>query len=354
MLEAEKVNTEENTSAQYHTEQPEKKSNFKFHFFLTLILGVATWAFMTYSPIAKQWKMDWYDYTHQSRGDEVTSPLTTQPYTADEPVVEEAEPVVADDTPIFEDTPELTQVDPPAVMSAESVSDITDMLTTLQAQLTTMQENMNQMYAQQIQQNQQQVSVQLSTLLHKAASPNSSIEDAATAWKSIQLLPMLDEDRRLQAEQAWQDLQGLNTDIQALSDDVIANLRSLAEKLRPEALAEMVETVDSLVDEYANTDTFNTWLDWLKDQFKLSKVNQHAITMQQDPYADIKALVLQLDQLNNSLLHGTWQNLPDLNSMNHQLEQYGLNPTLSPDMVEQLKQTQETWQQQAQAWMEQL
>ncbi len=348
----EQISAKSNANVETQT-KPKKKSKLKFHFFLTLILGLGTWAFITYSPIAQQWKADWYDFTHQSRGDETPAPMTPT-YTEPEPVYQEPAPTVADNTPIFEATPELEKADPPTEINSESLAGLTEMIAALQHQLTNMQENMNQMYAQQMQQGKQQVSAQLSTLLHKASSPNSSIEDVATAWESISLLPMLDEDRRMQAEQAWQDLQGLNTDVQAMADDIITNLRALADKLHPDALADIAESVDNLVDEYANTDTFSTWLDWLKEQFKVSKVDNHALTISQDPYADLKALMLELNQFNRNLRSGQWQQLPDLNNINHQLEQYGLNPTLSPEMVEQLKQTQDTWQQEAQAWMEQL
>ena len=331
--------------------QPKKKSRLKFHVIMMLVLGVGTWAFITYSPIVKQWQADWYDFTHQSRGDEVATPVA-QPYIAPQPAYEEPEPIAVDETPIFEDAPELVQVDPPAEIDAESLAGLIDMLASLQDQLSAMQDNMGQMYAQQMQQSKQQVSAQLSTLLHKASSPNSNLEESATAWKSISLLPMLDEDRRLQAEQAWAELQGLAQDSQTMRDEVITHIQTLAEKLRPEALAEVVESVDVLTDAYANTDTFQTWMDWLKEQYKVSKVRQHAVQLSEDPFAKLKDLINALDKLQQSLMQGAAT--VDIDTLVYQLEQYGISTSLSDDVIANMQQTQQAWREQAQAWMEQL
>jgi len=330
-----------------------KKSKWKFHLILTLILGVGTWAFVTYSPIAQSWKARWYDFTHQPVPQ--ANPVYVepeQPSFAPTPQPEVDEPVV-EETPILEPTPEFTTPEPTDAPTAESLADLSALVEQLQNQLIDMQENMNQMYAQQAEQSKQQVRAQLFADLQQAAS-NQQVQSAAATWKSISLLPHLDESRRAQAEQAWQELQGLSQDIETLNQDIIDNMIQLADKLQPQALADVAETMGDLVDEYANTDTFMTWLDWLKDQFKVSKVDEHAIQITDDPYADIKALIGQLDQLKDALTQGQWQMLPNLDNLVHQLEQRGLDTSISPEVINQIQATQQQWQEEAKHWMEQL
>lgn len=355
ILEAEKVTTEENTSAQDHNRQ-KKKSRLKFHLLLMLVLGVGTWAFITYAPIVKTWRAQWYDFTHQSKQEPVsTAPVQPGFAPATEEAEVEDEPIEAtvDDTPIFEPAPELASPEPVDNQTVESLADLSTLVSQLQQQLATMQDNMNQMYAQQLEFSKQQVSAQLFTELQKAAK-STRPQDAATAWKSISLLPYLDNSRRTQAEQAWQDLQGLSNDIEILKQNIIDTMRTLAETLRPETLAEVAETVDNLVDEYANTDTWETWLDWLAGQFKITKVKPHAVTIVDDPYADIKALINQLDLLQKALTQGQWQGLPDMESLRYQLEQHGMETSISPELIHHIQQTQQQWQAEAKAWMEQL
>ena len=360
MIEAEKISAEENASAQDHTEQPKKepkrKSRVKFHLLLMLILGFGTWAFITYAPIVKTWRAQWYDFTHQSKPEPVsTAPVQPSFAPANKETEVEDEPIEApvDDTPIFEPTPELASPEPIDNQTVESLADLSAMVGQLQNQLATMQENMNQMYAQQAELSKQQVSAQLFTELQKAAK-STRPQEAATAWKSISLLPYLDDSRRAQAEQAWQDLQGLSNDIETLNHDIIDGMLALADTLHPEALADVADTMDNLIDEYANTDTWMSWLDWLKEQFRVTKVDEHAVSMADDPYADIKALINQLDQLKTALSQGQWQGLPNIDNLLYQLEQHGIETSISPELISQIQQTQEQWQEQAKAWVEQL
>jgi hypothetical protein len=362
VLHTEKVEPFEKKDDAPATEQP-KKSKLKFHLILMLILGVGTWAFVTYAPIVKKWKAQWYDFTHQPITNEEPyhaepvqpsfaprhQPASQAPDTVNEPIEEP----IAENTPILEPTPELAAPEPVEAINAESLADLSALVTQLQNQLVTMQENMNQMYAQQAEQSKQQVRAQLFADLQLAATEHN-VQRAAATWKSISLLPYLDENRRAQAEQAWQDLEGLSQDIETLNQDIIDNLLALADKLRPEELADVAETMDNLVDAYANADTFSTWLDWLKDQFKISKVDRHAIHISDDPYANIKALMNQLDKLKNALSQGQWQTMPDLDNLVHQLEQLGLETSISPEVIQQIQATQQQWQEEAKSWMEQL
>jgi len=64
--------------------------------------------------------------------------------------------------------------------------------------------------------------------------------------------------------------------------------------------------------------------------------------------------ISQLDKLEHALQQGHWAQLPDMDNLAHQLEQYGITTSLSSDLLEHIQQTQQTWQEQAKAWMEQL
>ena len=346
-------------------ETPKKKSKLKFHLILMLILGVGTWAFITYSSTAESWKQAWYDFTHQPVTQpsqpqsfqpnidvpNPTSALVTEPIQADETTLE----TITEDTPIFTDAVEPEPIIQPPVMDAESIADISTLLEDMQQQILVMQENINQMFNQQFEQNKQRISAQMYTVLAQASSTKADISKAAAAWKSISLLPMLDEERRAQAEQAWLELKGLNQDTQTLRQEVITHIQTLAEKLHPEALAEVAQDLET-VPESSNIDqnAWVTWMDWLKTQFQLRKVEQHALELTQDPYADLKALIGELDALAKALQQGQWESLPDIENLTYQLEQYGISTSLSAELLDHIQQTQQAWQQQAKAWMEQL
>jgi len=346
--------------------KPEKKSKLKFHLFLMLVLGVATWAFITYSQTAKDWKQQWYDFTHQPRLESTiqdtptfkpnTTIPTSTPEQVEEPTVSAAsEPVnISEDTPIFAAKDEPETITPSPEIDATSIEDLSTLLEETQQQLLTMQDNINQMFSQQFEQNKQRISAQMFAILQQAASQKEDISSSAAAWKSITLLPMLGEDRRAQAEQAWLELKGLNQDTQTLRQEVITHIQTLAEKLHPESLVEVAENVETLAETNINTDAWSSWLDWLKGQFQLRKVEQYALNLTQDPYQDLKDLISQLDKLEHALQQGYWAQLPDMDNLAHQLEQYGITTSLSSDLLEHIQQTQQTWQEQAKAWMEQL
>jgi len=353
------------TTKQSEEETPKKKSRLKFHLILMLILGVGTWAFVTYSSTAESWKQAWYDFTHQP----VTQPsqpqtqsfkpnmpnptaaLVNEPVQTDETTLE----TIAEDMPFFTDAVEPEPIAQPSVIDAESMTDISSLLEDVQQQMLIMQENINQMFNQQFEQNKQRISAQMYALLAQASSANADISKAAAAWKSISLLPMLDEERRAQAEQAWLELKGLNQDTQTLRQEVVTHIQTLAEKLHPEALAEVAQDLET-VSEANNIDqsAWMTWVDWLKTQFQLRKIEQYALDLTQDPYADLKALISELDALATALQQGQWESLPDMESLAYQLEQYGISTSLSAELLDHIQQTQQAWKQQAKAWMEQL
>ncbi|MDX8382394.1 MAG: hypothetical protein R8M14_09830 [Ghiorsea sp.] len=356
--------------------KPTKKSRLKLHLILLLLLGIATWVFWTWTPQGQNLKtqiknLPWFAHpnipsnapTHvqQSQTEDVSTvvpeeDITQMPEDLPEDVTDKsvlATPVA--EVPLLEETPELIPVAAPTnTAGKETLTALTDLVDQLNHQMASLQDNISQMYEQQAQHNKQQVKAQVFTALQQATSPNSSIEGAATAWKSIALLPMLDESRRAEANQAWHELNGLSNDAQALSQDIVSEILSLADKLHPDDLADVADTVENLVDSYANTDAWITWLDWLEKQFKFTKVDTHAVVISDDPYADIKQLINQLDQLKHALVSGQWESLPDVDAIIHQLDQHGVSTTMSAETIQQMQQAQQAWQTKAKAWMEQL
>jgi len=356
--------------------EPAKKSRLKFHLILMLLLGVATWAFWTWAPQGQLLKakietLPWFahgnispvartltkDHTtvKETPVADVEEEVEIAPEEVPEDITEEEFETPVVESPLLEETPELIPVAPAVdTLNEESLIALTDMVAQLHTQLVYMQENISQMYSQQAEHNKNQVKAQVFTALQKAASSNISIEDAASAWKSISLLPILDDSRRAEAKQAWHELNALNNDTQLLSKDIISEILSLAGKLHPDDLADVADSVGDLVDAYANADTWMTWWDWLQKQYKFTKVSTHAFVISDDPYADIKQLISQLDQLKNALVSGQWQSLPDVDATVYQLEQRGISSTFSAEMIQQMQQTQQAWQTKAKAWMEQL
>jgi len=363
--------------------EPAKKSRLKLHLILILVLGFATWAFWTWAPQGQQLKakietLPWFAHVKISPApatstlkqsvikenpEEITKEDIAQtseeiPEEAlDDVAEEEAFATPIEDTPLLEAKPDMIPVAAPVDTSnEEAITALTNLVAQLHNQMVFLQENISQMYDQQTEHNQQQVKAEVFTALQKAASPNNAIEDTASAWKSISLLPMLDDSRRAEAKQAWHELNGLSNDTQLLSQEIISSILSLADKLHPDDLVDVADTVENLVDSYANTNnnTWMTWLDWLQKQYRFTKVSSHAFVMSDDPYADIKQLINQLNQLKDTLVSGQWQTLPDVDTIIHQLDQRGISTTFSSEMIQQMQQTQQAWQTKAKAWMEQL
>ncbi len=330
----------------------EKKNHLKVFILLFLLLALAAWAFWTYSPLANQWRQQWLGNTHTEMK------AIPQPTTPSQPVPQatlEKPQDMPPQTPLFEPK---TNVNPAAVPTedtpVESVADLSTILQQLQEQMFVLQHHINQMQTEQLALAQQQVRAQMFTLLQQAASVQNNLEQRASAWKSLSLLPLIDEQRRNIAKQAFDDLQGLNRDAITLNDEISDLLSALASQLQPKDLADVAKDMDNFVDPYTHVDTSSSWLDWLKAQFKISKVNQHALTISADPYADIKTLMTQLHQLQEKIKDGQWQNITAIDTLLYQLEQHGIQTSISADMIENMKQMQGLWRQEAQTWMEQL
>ncbi|MDX8388147.1 MAG: hypothetical protein R8M46_06390 [Ghiorsea sp.] len=343
-----------------------KKRNFKLHFFLILVLGAGTWAFWTYSPLAQQLKIEWLPSFNQEHGIEQavvthTSPVS-QPIATyyDEPAATAIEPSLKQE-PTFEPVPDLNLAvtqsinsDATPSLQVENLDDITSAIQQMQEQVNAMQLSISNMQAHQLQYAQQQVRSQLFNTLRRASSPQASLHDMAIAWKSIGFMPLLDDDKRAFAESAFVAIETLQNDIQNTSNEVTNLINTLAEQLQPQDLAEVAETMTTNIDPYQNADAFYSWLDWLKQQFIFSKIDEHAVTLTDDPYADIKALMSALDTLKQTINTANWDGISNLNTLLYQLEQRGLETSISHQMIKTYKETQQSWQQQAKVWMEQL
>jgi len=350
--EAEIINDDTSTPVQ------KKKSRLKLHFIFILLLGVGTWAFWTYSPLAQQLKTQWFQVFNQNPHANNELSVAIQ---APEPVTPEVEPEVEEtspDTPIFKPSPNLsltldTELTPEPVQT-ENTTELTVAVQELQQQVIIMQQNMNNLHIQQQEQAKQYVRAQLFTILRQASSASSTLNDMATAWKSITFLPLISDDKRDLAQQSYDDLQVLLDEKEAATVAIDSLITKLASQLKPSDLAEVSETVDHLVDSYQNTDIFYSWWDWLKEQFVISKVDEHAVTIAEDPYADLKQLMTDLYHVKQAILSDQWQSITNLNALFYQLEQRGLETTLTYETMSKFKQAKQIWQAQARTWMEQL
>jgi hypothetical protein len=349
-----------------------KKRNTKLHIFLVLVLGACTWAFWTFAPLAQQLKVQWLSGLNQEHSieHETSSPASLaaesvlvsdeQPQVTNEPAqTPSTQPIEEELT--FEPAPDLnlaiiqtTTADAVATIQVESLNDITAAMQQLQSQVNVMQQTINNMHTQQLQQATQQVQAQLFSILRKATAPQASLDDMAIAWKSISFMPLLSEDKRVFADGAFVALQDLQSDMQNASHEVSNLINSLAQQLQPRDLKEVAEAITTDLNPIQDTDVFYSWLDWIKQQFMLSKVDQHAVTISDDPYADIKSLMGSLDQLKQAINNAQWDDITNLNTLFYQLEQRGMETNITHEMIKQFKLTQQNWQQQAQVWLEQL
>jgi len=73
-----------------------------------------------------------------------------------------------------------------------------------------------------------------------------------------------------------------------------------------------------------------------------------------DRYQSIKNLIGDLQLLQTNLQDNAWAHVGDMEAMAHQLGQRGIDTTLSSELLSSIQQTQQQWQQEAAAWMEQL
>ncbi len=344
-----------------------KKSNFKFYFFLILILAIGTWAFWTFSPEAQQLRMQ-FESTFSQPSEEITpEPELETPQTS-APVEATPTPVAQQETtPLFET--DITNTDIEQTENTEQATspeqglavdlegnnpEIITSLQSLQQQVDDLTQAIALLQQQQLQWSQQQVRAQLFALLRQASSPQSSLDQMMIAWKSIGFLPLLSQDKRDIAEQAFTALQETQQNIQQTETNIQSLIQTLASEIHPAALKDMSQDVANVVDPYQQTDAFDSWLDWLKQQFVITKLDKHALELSDDPYADLKQLITELNQLQTSIHQHNWENIGSLTSLLYQLEQRGLEASFSNESIANLQADIRQWQDEAQTWMAQL
>jgi len=223
-------------------------------------------------------------------------------------------------------------------------------LTELQNKLDAVETLIQSMEQRQLFQMRYEVRSAVFALLNRASSPSTSLLESANAWKSMTFLANLNPEKRAMAEQAFQDLRSAQQNVQAISDEIKGSIYALAQMLKP-ADAAIVKAEIGANDVEALVDL--NWLEWLKSQFHFSKVSQDAIVLA-DRYQAIKNLIGDLQLLQTNLQDNAWAHVGDMEAMVHQLEQRGIDTTLSNELLSSIQQTQQHWQQEAAAWMEQL
>ncbi len=344
-----------------------KKSNFKFYFFLILILAIGTWAFWTFSPEAQQLRMQ-FESTFSQPSEEITPEPELETPQASAPIETTPAPVAQQETtPLFETDITNTDIEqtenteqatsPEQGLAVDLKSNNPEIITSLQSlqqQVDDLTQAIASLQQQQLQWSQQQVRAQLFALLRQASSPQSSLEQMMIAWKSIGFLPLLSQNKRDIAEQAFTALQETQQNIQQTETNIQSLIQTLASEIHPAALKDMSQDVTNVIDPYQQTNAFDSWLDWLKQQFVITKLDKHALELSDDPYADLKQLITELNQLQTSIHQHNWDNIGSLTSLLYQLEQRGLEASFSNESIANLQADIRQWQDEAQTWMAQL
>ncbi len=383
VIDADTVEASTQDTAEETKATPKKRINFKLHFMLTLILGVATWAFITYSPVAQQWQARWVAPLFAPSSE---APLPDQAQASNEPAMEDAQAANVSDaetydsepatdtntvtsSPIFaEDAlPQAEQATMPAMeetittdspeatpATPQDMQDLANQVATLTANIQQLTQRIEALQHQQRTWAEQQVRAQLFALLQTAASAQSSLQDALTAWKSIGFLPLLHEEKRDTAKQAFTALQGVQQNMQNTLTEIQSLIRNLADSMHPKAVKEVAEEVGGVVDPYQQTDTWTSWLDWLKAQFVITKLDKHALELSDDPYADIKQLIVNLNALQQAIAEQRWQDIGSLTPLLYQLEQRGFEPGFSNESLRAMQDEIQHWQDEAKTWVNQL
>ena len=344
-----------------------KKSNFKFYFFLILILAIGTWAFWTFSPEAQKLRTQ-FESSFSQPSEEINTEAELETPQASAPIETTPAPVAQQETtPLFET--DITNTDIEQTENTEQATspeqgltvdlegnnpEIITSLQSLQQQVDDLTQAIASLQQQQLQWSQQQVRAQLFALLRQASSPQSSLEQIMIAWKSIGFLPLLSQDKRDIAEQAFTALQTTQQNIQQTETNIQNLIQTLASEIHPAALKDMNQDVTNVIDPYQQTDAFDSWLDWLKQQFVITKLDKHALELSDDPYADLKQLITELNQLQTSIHQHNWENIGSLTSLLYQLEQRGLEASFSNESIANLQADIRQWQDEAQTWMAQL
>ena len=359
---------------------PKKKSRFPFYLFLILLMAAGSWAFWNYSPFITSFKDQWLNKFNHTFANNPTEPtvavdvpsIITPAPDQQEPVPEEVEqdeqPVQIEsitDSPTFEPAITLEQVSAQVLaasndLQAKNIEELrTAMQTSMQAmeeQVLLVQQNMRLMQEQQLKQAQQYVRAQLFTALQQAASTSTTLSSKQAAWKNISFMPLIHEEKRQFAEDAFRALKTVETDKLQATEEISTWISTLSAQMRPaerEVVAEVVAEDITTAPEPLSLDAIITWF---KQQFMFSKVGEHTVHLGHDPYVKIKQFIEQLDTLKTSLkaefLDDNIQ--AGLENIFHQLDQYGIETSLSVETILGFEDIQQSWIDEAHAWMEQL
>jgi allophanate hydrolase subunit 1 len=241
------------------------------------------------------------------------------------------------------------------------ISETNASIAALQQQMADLQQGIQHMYAQQQQQLQFQVRAQLFDLLQRITAPQAPLQDMISAWKSVSFLPLISRDKREVADQAYAELHQLQLDIQQTSAELLQLVDTLSQQVHKHINANKAASTenpsqkanDSMQNLQADA-SFYSWWDWLKHQFILTKLDATSSHIPDDPQADLKQIIAELQQVNQALLGLKWENIHSLNALLYRLEQRGLDPHISSEQLQRFETTIQSWQQEAKAWTEQL
>jgi len=371
----------ESETKQSETATPPKKSPFGLYLFILILLGAGgSWIFWQNSPLVSQFKELWLSKSSsimalvQQQPTEETliaeEQGTEENITDEEPIAEPPHetPVPqtnlfeAIDSPVFESAPEIklehelsTTPDIQAKNLEELKISVQTSMQQMKNQIALLHENIKLMNEHQNKQAQQYVRAQLFAALQKASSPLSNSDDMKAAWKSISFMPLLSEDKKAAAEQAYADLQNMQSNKLQITEEISAWVASLAEQISPEKRADVAELIEEANPATPPTDSIATGIEWLKKQFVITKVTTNTpVYTGNDPYADIKRFINHLLDLQQLLNSGGDKQPQDLDIVFHQLAQHGIETSLTPEDFINLYETKQSWKDQAQAWMEQL
>jgi len=337
----------------------DKKSSFKLYVFLLLVLTVGAWSFWTYSPIVSSFK----EATLNQHLVETIAPVAPIAATSQQPSLTKQQPTVnLLESPTFEPTTALDQgitleedtMLNPQDQPTQDLAATSATLQELQQQISALNQDILMMQQQQVQYQQAQIRAQLFAMLRQAGSAQQTLDDNIVAWKSITFMPMISGDKKTFSQQAYATLHNLQNEIQYTQHEITTWIATLSSQLQPHEQA-AVATMHSNIDPYQQT-TDNTpisWLDWLQQQFKISKAH-HPVVISDDPYAKLKTLLVSLHHLQQNIQAEQWGKVGNLNTLFYQLEQYGIQTDLSTETIKSLGSIQHDWQTQAQIWMEQL
>ncbi|MDQ6988769.1 MAG: hypothetical protein Q9M19_02725 [Mariprofundaceae bacterium] len=326
-----------------------KKSRWKRNLVLILLLMSAMWAFWTYSPIVVGFKAQFLAVDSlpvvQSENEPVVSSVAVKT------------PIFAKDMrslPTFEVlTEKHTGLETTAAVELQKQNQdnqgIQDSLVALQQQVTQLNTQLNDLQHQQIQQTQMQVRGQLFAALVQAASAQSALKEMILAWKSITFMPLLNEEKRDFAREAVLSLQDIQQLMLAEQQEVTLLLQALTQALSVDVLP--VSTSQPTKDTYQMVSK-RTWMDWLSAQFQVSKVQPSS--SKEDPHRSSKQLIHHLQQYQYWIAQEQWQQHFTLAHLVYQLEQRGIETSLSSHDLPQAQIEIVAWQEQANVWMQAL